>query len=83
MKIVQTPVRFYPFIGGVENYVYYLSKELVKLGHDITVICANEPVSKKQEAVDGIEIKRLSYFGKIANTNITPQLPLCTVKRRI
>jgi glycosyltransferase involved in cell wall biosynthesis len=80
MKIVQTPVRFYPFIGGVENYVYYLSKELVKLGHDITVICANEPVSKKQEAIDGIEIKRLSYFGKIANTNITPQLPFALSK---
>ncbi|MEN6292440.1 MAG: glycosyltransferase, partial [Methanobacterium sp.] len=80
MKIVQTPVRFYPFIGGVENYVYYLSKELVKLGHDITVICANEPVSKKQEAIEGIEIKRLSYFGKIANTNITPQLPFALSK---
>lgn len=21
MKILQTPVRFYPYIGGVENYV--------------------------------------------------------------
>ncbi|MGB9979499.1 glycosyltransferase family 4 protein [Methanobacterium sp.] len=75
MKIVQTPVRFYPFIGGVENYVYYLSKELDKLGHDITVICANEPVSTKQEVIDNITVKRLSYFGKIANTNITPLLP--------
>jgi glycosyltransferase involved in cell wall biosynthesis len=80
MKIVQTPVRFYPFIGGVENYVYYLSKELVKLGHDITVICANEPVSKKQELIDQVTVKRLSYFGKIANTNITPQLPLALSK---
>lgn len=75
MKIIQTPVRFYPFIGGVENYVYYLSKELVKLGVDITVICANEPVSKKEEIVEGIRVKRLSYYGKIANTNITPTLP--------
>lgn len=80
MKIVQTPVRFYPFIGGVENYVYYLSKELVNLGHNITVVCANEPVSKKQEMIDGIKVKRLSYFGKIANTNITPQLPFALSK---
>ena len=49
MKIIQTPVRFYPFTGGVENYVLYLSKELVKLGHNITVICANEPPSKKED----------------------------------
>ena len=31
MKIIQTPVRFYPFIGGVESYVYNVSKELVKI----------------------------------------------------
>lgn len=75
MKIVQTPVRFYPFIGGVENYVYYSAKEMVRMGHQVTVICANEPSTKKEEIVDGIKVKRLSYFGKIANTNITPNFP--------
>ena len=75
MKILQTPVRFYPFTGGVENYVYNLSRELVKLGHDVTVVCANEPAGKKEEVIDGIKIKRLSYIGKVANTNITPRLP--------
>jgi glycosyltransferase involved in cell wall biosynthesis len=63
MKIVQTPVRFYPFTGGVENYVYYMSKELVKLGHDVKVLCANEPPSKKEDIVDGINIKRLELCG--------------------
>ncbi len=76
MKILQTPVRFYPFTGGVENYVYYTSRELVELGHDIKVICANEPPSKNEEVVDGIKIKRLNYVTKIANTNITAGLPL-------
>lgn len=80
MKIVQTPVRFYPFIGGVENYVYYSSKELVKLGHNVTVICANEPLVNKEEIVDGINVKRLSYLGKIANTNVTPGLPYAISK---
>jgi len=75
MKILQTPVRFYPFTGGVENYVYNLSRELVKLGHDVTIVCANEPAGKKEEVIDGIKIKRLSYLGKVANTNITPRLP--------
>ena len=75
MKILQTPVRFYPFIGGVENYVYYLSRELVKLGHKITVVCANEPLSKENEVVDGVKVKRLPYLGRIANTNITLGLP--------
>ena len=76
MKIVQTPVRFYPFIGGVENYVYYLSKELVNQGHQVEVICANEPQLINNDNIEGIQVKRLVYLGRIANTNITPSLPL-------
>jgi len=76
MKILQTPVRFHPFIGGVENYVHSLSRELVELGHDVTVLCANEPESKKEDLIDGIRVRRLPYMGKIANTNISPSLPL-------
>jgi glycosyltransferase involved in cell wall biosynthesis len=75
MKILQTPVRFYPYIGGVENYVYYLSQELVKMGHQVHVLCANEPPSQKEEIIKGIKVKRLHYLYKIANTNITPTLP--------
>jgi glycosyltransferase involved in cell wall biosynthesis len=75
MRIVQTPVRFYPFIGGVENYVYYLSKELVNLGHNVKVVCANEPKVEANQNVDGVEVARLNYLFKVANTNITPNLP--------
>lgn len=75
MKILQTPVRFYPYIGGVENYVYYLSRELTKSGHQVKVVCANEPPLKAKQTVEGIEVERLSYIGKIANTNLTPGLP--------
>jgi glycosyltransferase involved in cell wall biosynthesis len=80
MKIMQIPVRFYPSVGGVENYVYHLSKELVKLKQDVTVLCANEPKAKKEEIMDGIKVKRLNYLGKIANTNITLKLPIEMVK---
>jgi len=76
MKILQTPIRFYPFIGGVENYVYYLSQELVKKGHQLKVLCANEPHSPKKEIINNITVKRVPYIGKIANTNITPSLPI-------
>ena len=73
-KVIQTPVRFYPYIGGVENHTYYLSKELVKQGNKIKVLCANEPNSH-QNVVDGIQVERLSYIGKITNTNIAFALP--------
>jgi glycosyltransferase involved in cell wall biosynthesis len=76
LKIIQTPVRFYPFIGGVEKYVYYISKELVKYDDcEVEVICANESSDVDYEIHDGINIHRLKYSGKIANTNITLSLP--------
>jgi len=75
MKILQTPVRFYPFTGGVENYVYYLSRELVNSGNQVKVVCANEPDIESKQRVEGIEVERLPYMGKIANTNITTGLP--------
>lgn len=76
MKILQTPVRFPPFAGGVENYVYNLSRELARLGHEVTVLCADEPKSEREEILDGVRVRRLPYIGKVANTNITPTLPV-------
>lgn len=74
MKIVQTPVRFYPYTGGVENHVYDLSKELVGMGHKVEVVCAATGEGS-QDAVDGIAVNRLFCIGNIAQTNITPTLP--------
>ena len=77
MKIIQTPVRFYPFIGGVEQYVYYISKQLAMYDNcEVKVICAKQPENTPTNQIyDNISIKRLKYYGKIANTNITPSLP--------
>ena len=73
--ILQTPIRFYPSIGGVENHVYYLSKELVNNGNFVKVICANEPQSNNRN-IHAIAVERLAYLFKITNTNITFSLPL-------
>ncbi len=74
MKILQTPARYYPYAGGVENYVRSLSIELARLGHEVTVLSANEPNSVEEELLDGVRVRRIPYIGKIANTNITPSL---------
>jgi glycosyltransferase involved in cell wall biosynthesis len=73
VHIVQTPARIFPAIGGVERYTLDLSTALVRLGHDVQVICANEPASAIDRR-DGVRIKRLHFFGKVANTNITLSL---------
>src|SRR5215471_3107870 len=74
MMILQTPIRFFPAIGGVENHVYYLSNELINDGYGVKVICANEPQSLVKE-MNSIKIDRLNYSFKITNTNISFSLP--------
>ncbi len=73
MKILQTPARFFPYIGGTEQVVLCLSKELAKRHHQVKIICANEPEAG-DGYIEGIEVKRLPYLTKIANTNITVSL---------
>jgi glycosyltransferase involved in cell wall biosynthesis len=73
LSIIQTPVRFSPAYGGVEKYVLELSKQLVALGNDVTVVCADEPPAESR-AVQGVKTVRLPYIAKVANTNITPRL---------
>lgn len=77
MHIVQTPVRFLPDTGGVESYVYDLSTKLRERGHTVSVVCAES--TKKgsvPDEVDRIRVERVPSIGKIANTDITPTLPL-------
>ena len=63
MKILMLTPYFYPHTGGTEKYVKDLSIQLVKNGHDVTVIACNVPrakKAKKEEVIDGVKIKRLS-----------------------
>ncbi|MGB9931996.1 glycosyltransferase [Haloarcula amylolytica] len=77
MHVLQTPVRFYPHIGGVETYVHDLSKKLIELGHDVSVVCAKvNPETDHHEQIDDIDVHRFTSIGSIANTNITPALPM-------
>ncbi|MFH1771954.1 MAG: glycosyltransferase [Candidatus Omnitrophota bacterium] len=73
MKIIHTPTRFLPYIGGVEQVALYECKELIKRGHRVRVICADEPKTGSG-TIEGVKVKRLAFIGKIANTNITLSL---------
>ena len=56
MKIAEVVSSFYPNIGGIENSVYFLSKELVKLGHEVHVITLDGKTI--HETINGIHIHR-------------------------
>jgi len=57
MKIAEVVSSFYPNIGGIENSVYFLSKELVKLGHEVHVITLDGKTT--HETINGIHVHRL------------------------
>jgi len=61
MKILYILDFFYPHKGGVPYVFDNLAKELVKRGHDITVVTSLGDAKRKYEIVDGIKIYR---FGK-------------------
>ena len=56
MKIAQVNVYFQPFmVGGAEWYVYNMSRELVRRGHEVHVYTA--------ETYEGHRVQRFLYKG--------------------
>lgn len=69
MKILELPAYFLPNNGGIEYCVYYLSKEFVKLGHQVTIISSDVINNASQDAKDaylGKGIPETSAHGKIS-----------------
>lgn len=50
----------YPILGGVSEHVHFLSRELVALGHDVTVVTGR---SEKREVVDDIDRRAFRDHG--------------------
>ncbi len=60
MNILFFARRFYPEIGGVEKHVWEVSKRLIALGHQVTVITeAPEKSAKTLETINNIHILRI------------------------
>jgi len=55
MKIVFIGGRDIHILGGIENYMYNLASELVKMGHTPIVYC--ESKHNKKEIVNGFEVR--------------------------
>jgi len=74
MKILYVSQYFPPEMGAPSARVYELSREWVRLGHDVTVLTGfpNHPVGKifpgyegewvRRETVDGIKVVRIPIY---------------------
>ncbi len=49
----------HPDGGGSEVFVEQVARELVRRGHEVTILCARHPGSANRESVDGVEIVRI------------------------
>jgi len=66
LSIAQITPSFFPFIGGIESYVFEISKELVARGHEVHVFAPekvmNTKCGDKEEKICGIRIHRLPVW---------------------
>jgi len=71
MKILLIIHRFHPFTGGFELHALQLARQLVKEGHEVTVLTTDSLVkAPKEEIVDGIKIIRAKTLFHIPKTRI-------------
>lgn len=74
MKIGIVNSFFPPWRGGAETYAYNLARKLADCGHQVTVVCADEPLPHGEYERDGITIRRLRLLGRLYGTPVTPSL---------
>ncbi|MGI0054195.1 MAG: glycosyltransferase family 4 protein [Thermoplasmata archaeon] len=71
MKIVQVSPFFAPHPGGVESHVRRLSAQLVREGHEVSVVTSRYDRSlPEEEWIDGVRVLRGPVRGVLLNTPI-------------
>ena len=70
MKILQITPFYEPHLGGIETHVKALNKELIKCGHEVSVLTQRHDVDlSAQEKKSGVEINRIDtetkYYNKL------------------
>ena len=73
MRIVQVCPWFHPYVGGVETHVATLSAELVRRGHDVTVLTSRrDRTLPEREDWEGIHVRRVKTRAVWIRTPIAP-----------
>ncbi|MFX1495694.1 MAG: glycosyltransferase family 4 protein [Promethearchaeota archaeon] len=54
---------FYPILGGIENYLYHVSKVLLRMGHKPVILCEKHDETLQDfENYHGIDVIRHPYY---------------------
>lgn len=66
---------FYPpWRGGAETYAFNLSKAFSARGHEVTILCASEPLTPGPSQRDSIVVRRHRLLARVYGTPIMPSL---------
>lgn len=71
MKILQISTYYPPNFGGIEMVAYDFSRILLKLGHEVKILCFNHMVGNSIDSYEGVEVYRVGYKTKIASQAIS------------
>jgi len=81
VKILISSSYYLPNVSGITIYMQILAEELVKRGHQVTILTSHHDFkSKKEEIVNGVKIKRLRIAFKIGKGVIMPSFLWESVK---
>ena len=75
-KICMFAANYLPHIGGIENYTYRLSKELISMGHHVTVVTSNLYNDAAHGFSEEIEIYRMPCYSLIGD-----RYPVCKLNQ--
>src|SRR5690606_12863587 len=65
VRILQQCIYFPPEVGGLESHAYYLCRELVRLGDEVTMVTSrSKPEAPAREVMDGVQVVRTWFPGK-------------------
>lgn len=75
MKILRVAPDIYPYtVGGFGIHIHEMSKEQVRLGHDVTVYTASEKAESAYQADAGYFVRNFKPLVKILGNSITTSM---------
>nr|MDO8080739.1 glycosyltransferase family 4 protein [Candidatus Freyarchaeota archaeon] len=68
-KICLASQSFYPYVGGVSYYLYYLSQEFLRRKCEVYEVHLGKPSMPSEEVVEGVKVYRVGVGGKREDWN--------------
>lgn len=82
MKILMAVTYYHPHVSGLTIYVERIGEELVRRGHEVTVLTSSHlPGLPAREEIRGVQVVRLPVALRLNKGVVTPTLPIEAYRR--